>query len=251
MRGALGRYWRSQREALLDGLDAVRRYLTETVDDAGREFDRLWNAVADIDNGALAGAVDDITGEASIRGARSTAADLGVGVSLDLDHPRAAAFMAGRGAALVTRIDEETRRQMRGVLTRGVADGTSYSRVADEINRRFAGFSDRSALGHIRTRAELVAVQEVGMAYEAAGRELADDLTRAGWQLERRIIVTPDDRLCPECIDAESAGWIAHGELFPSGVDAAPVHVGCRCATETRSAQQGSALPDTSMFQPA
>lgn len=231
LRGGLARYWKAQRNALLDGMDRLRRHFTESADD---DFDRLWSTVEDIDDGALAELVDDLDAEAMQRGAQSAALDLGLAAALEITHPEAVRFLRNRGAELVTRIDETTRRQMRGVLTRGLEDGRSYADVADEISRRFRGFSDRSVLGHIRTRAELVAVQELGVAYEHAHTMLADDLTRAGYQLERSMVIAGDDRTCPDCLDADAAGWIPHGQLFPSGVIGAPVHVGCRCATATR-----------------
>ena len=236
----LKRYWTAQRDALMDALDATRRHFQESV---GDDFDRLWNAVEDIDDGTLATLVDDLDQTALQRGGRSAALDLGLTLGLEVTHPEVVRFLRRRGAELVTGIDETTRRQMRGVLVRGVEQRRSYADVADEISTRFRGFSDPSALGHIRTRAELVAVTELGLAYEHGHRMLADDLTRAGYVLERSLIVAGDERTCPECLDAEADGWIPHGELFAGGVLGAPIHPGCRCAVATRTAR-GTSVPE-------
>lgn len=228
---AAGRYWRAQRDALMPRMDErLPTHFVESPGDAGRDFDRLWRAVTDeVDRGPLSRAVEGQSATAMERGGASAIRDVQLQASFDLDNPQAQQWLAGRGADLVTGINDETRRQLRGVIERGVRDRQSYGAIADEISRRFAGFSDASVLGHIRTRAELVAVTEIGEAYMAPRDMLIDDLEAAGTPPDKRWIITPDERLCEVCAPAGTDGWVGRRDVFSNGQLRPLGHPGCRC----------------------
>lgn len=239
IRGALSRYWKAQRDELLPRLDDLRTYFAESPGQAGDDYDRAWQAAT----AALADAarrlgttVAEALRRAVALGGQSFVRDVGLDLAFDVDSPAAQRFLADRGANLVAGVDETTRQQMRGVIERGVRDGRTYAQTADEISRRFAGFSDPSVMGHIRTRAELVAVTETATAYEHAHSLAGDDLEAAGVGVEKRWIDAGDARVHAGCAANSGAGWIGHREVFPTGVANPPDHAGCRCATGRRAA---------------
>lgn len=235
LRSALSRYWKAQRDELLPRLDQLRGHFAES--EAGDDFDRAWQAMTAA--AAEAGRRLSTTAQEALRralqaGGRSLARDVGLDVAFDVDSPAAQRFLQDRGANLVSGIDDTTRAQMRGVVERGVRDGRTYAQTADEISKRFAGFSDPSVLGHIRTRAELVAVTETSMGYEHAHSVAGDDLEAAGLQVEKRWIDVGDARVHAGCAANSAAGWIGHREVFPTGVSQPPDHPGCRCSSGRR-----------------
>ena len=67
-----------------------------------------------------------------------------------------------------------------------MAKGQSYDDIARAIRDRFEGFSAPSPLKHIRSRSHLIAVTELGDAYEAGNRAVIDGLVDAGLVMEKR-----------------------------------------------------------------
>jgi len=80
----------------------------------------------------------------------------------------------------------------------------------------------------LNNRAELVAVTEVGNAYEEGSRIMANRLNLAGLQIEKRWAGPNDDRTSKNCQDNLAAGWIPLADAFPSGAQQPLDHPGCR-----------------------
>lgn len=156
--------------------------------------------------------------------------DFGVDVSFDLDNPRARAYASEAAAEAVTRINQTTREELRRLITQAVADGASYTEIAKEIREKYAGFRTPQPQKHIRDRAELVAVQELGQAYEAGSYTVGEELQRAGLEMEKAWLTVGDERVSEEiCRPNEQQGWIPFNDEFQSGHKRPLGHVACRC----------------------
>jgi hypothetical protein len=229
IRTAVVAHWNRQRDLVLDMGERILRPLFQEADDD--EVDRLWSHVNDQTNDDLQAELDNAYRTAAARGATSVAVDAALDVSFTVDSPEAREFLRNRGAERVTAIDEETRRQLRTIVSNGMDEGWSYQRTAQEIRTRFDGFSDPSALGHVRDRAELVAIQEASEAYEYGRWEQMEDFERNGLQMQKAWLSAEDTKVCDICLPNERGmtGWVPKDDPFPSGHMRPPGHVGCRC----------------------
>lgn len=181
------------------------------------------------------GPIDDIRGplrqqllQVVTGGAEITTAHFGL--SFGLTDPNAVRVAETLAAAAVTGIEEETRRAIRTVIARGLREGVPLRDLAAEI-LRLVGLSERDAVAAdtywlrmredgvpdgqaadrvqeyvdrlLERRAETIARTEIitasthgkrlGWQQAADNGYLDPATTRIVW------IVTPDDRLCPEC----------------------------------------------------
>jgi hypothetical protein len=192
------------------------------------DFDAAWDDTAAETLSAFEQPLSDMAEAMLAAGIRHALGDFGTGVSFDVANPRAVAYLQQHGADLVSGINQTTRDGLRRILTQAAQEGWSYSRTAAEIKQQFDGFAGRSPLGHIRNRAELIAVHEVGMAYGSGQNLVAHDLERHGLRMQKRVITAADP--CPVCESDEGEGWIPLDDTFSSGANHPPEeHPGCRC----------------------
>lgn len=157
-------------------------------------------------------------------------------LSFNLTNPRVAAYLREVGADRVTGINETTRVELRKILVRASEEGWSYQRTAREISGRYRDFAGPPLRGGpklLRTRAELVAVTEIGEAYTEAGLIMARELEALGGTVEKSWLAPANP--CPVCAPNPGAGWIPLDRAFPSGHHRPLGHPGCRCALLTRS----------------
>lgn len=240
LRRALVTMWSEQRRMTLERLPEFRHKFREALSDD--ELDRLWLAVTFATAGPTAEVLDDLAPTAMQRGHRATTTEIPAtartGISFDLRNPRAVEFLRNYGAERVTMINETTRDRLRTVLTQAGDEGWSYSRTAREIRTTFTGFGGRSPLRHIRDRAELVAVQEAALAYGEGQRIAREQIMADGTQLEKQWITVGDSRVDADCSANAAAGWIRAQDSFPTGHQTEPAHVGCRCTTSSRVAEE-------------
>lgn len=162
-------------------------------------------------------------------GARASIAELAAEISFDLANPRAVTWLQEHGATLVAGIQETTRREMRTILIRATDEGWSYNQIARTIRARYAQFAVGVPQRHLRSRAELVAVTEVGNAYSESSMIVGRDLAAAGLEMEKRWLPVADPRIDAVCTQNGDAGWIALADQFPSGHDRPLAHPACRC----------------------
>lgn len=242
LRRALFHMWRTQRQRLLVVLPTYRHRFTEAVSDD--ELDRLWAAVVAATEGPMANLLDDLAPAALERGYRAAATDVKMGLSFDLRNPRAVQYLRDHaGLSQIRGIDDVTREQLRRVLTVATDQGWSYSRTEREIRSRFAGFGARiTRPRHIRTRAELVAVTEIGRAYEHGHQMVISELGEQGITTEKSWLDAGDERVCEICLPAAGQGWISSTDTFSNGLDGPLGHAGCRCALQTRVAAESRVL---------
>lgn len=164
-------------------------------------------------------------------------ANIAIDYSFNLRNPRATVYLAEHGASLVSSINETTRDYIKTIVRQGADEGWSYTRIAKAISERFEEFAVGKPQAHIESRAHLVAVTEVGNAYEAGNEIVIRDLTDAGLRMEKKWLTLGDDRVSDGCRENEQEGWIPSGVPHVSG-DMHPLRFpGCRCTELYRRAR--------------
>lgn len=153
-------------------------------------------------------------------------------------NPEAVTWTAGESATLVKRVNEQTRNVLRTILVEGMKDGKSYQKIAREIRERFKRdgmFSNKvPSPRHIRTRAELIAVTEIGNAYEEGSRQVVERLNKKV-KMRKRWITVGDERVSDMDIANSAMGWIKFPRMFNSGHSRPLSHPGCRCVAIYRT----------------
>jgi hypothetical protein len=160
--------------------------------------------------------------------------------TFSLRNPRAIAYLEEHGAEQIAGIDETTREAIRGILVRGRKQGWSYEKVAKAIREQFEEFGAPTPYKHLRTRAHLVAVHEMGNAYEDASLQQAMQLHESGIPMEKYWQNGGDDRVSDGCLANTAVGWIPIDQPFPSGHMRPLRFEGCRCTAFYRRAKNRS-----------
>lgn len=245
---ALRRVWRAQERDLLARITRNRALwflneaaVGEAVPPEG--FDSMWDAVEDATTGPMADAVRDAADTAATRGGRSAQTDLGLAVDFALVNPAALDWLRRYAADRVAGLNATTRAQLRTLLVQAAAEGWSYQRTSREIRAKFRGFHTPDPRLHIRDRAELVAVTEIGEAYEHGRWMVVDDLQARGQTVEKRWLTAADDRVCEICAPNGAAGWVAAERSFPSGHNRPLGHPACRCDLLARTVPIPALVP--------
>ena len=150
--------------------------------------------------------------------------------SFDLANPLAVRYVAEHGADMVAGVNNTTKGYLRAVIQQGVDEGWSYDRIAKAITDRYEEFAVGKPQLHIDSRAHGIAVTEMGNAYEAGSRIVADSLGAYGLEMEKSWLTVGDGRVCSEqCEINEAQGWIPMAEPFASGHQQPLAHPYCRC----------------------
>lgn len=156
--------------------------------------------------------------------------EIDLGISWNLENPRAVAWARMHAAELVAVIDDTTRVQLNSLISQAVTDGWSYTRLSSAIADKF----QEMATGGDNPRSRRIAVFELGNAYEAGQEMAARELMAAGIPLEKKWLSVGDDRVRPSHRENQNAGWIEYNDNYPSGDFRPPSDPGCRCVTLTR-----------------
>lgn len=173
-------------------------------------------------------------------GAAEIARRLEIDTGFDLTNPRAVEYLDEHGAEWVSGINDTTRERIRTIVRDGAAEGASYQEIAKRIEDLFAEFAGpaQSVLQVLmgdkptQSRAERVAITELGMAYERGNLIVVQDLAAAGLEMEKKWLTVHDDRVDPDiCAANEAQGWIPVAEAFQSGHMTPLGHPICRCTT--------------------
>lgn len=181
---------------------------------------------------ALAELLADVFREAGV----SLGRDLNLGPDFEMPVDRPLAIMTDRAGDRITKIDETTRDAVRLILTDGIAQRKGYQQVARELRAKFREFSTPARQRHIRDRAELIAITEVGQAYVDGQLDVAARLQSRGIAMEKAWLTVGDARVSDGCRTNGAAGWIPLDSAFPSGHPAPLRFPGCRCALQMRRA---------------
>lgn len=181
---------------------------------------------------ALEGALTEFSGRALFAGGRAAIAEIDVASSFDLAHPRAVAYLETHPPLRVAGINDATRDEIGRILTTAATEGKSYSSVARDIRSAFDSFATK--------RAQLIAITEIGDAYEVGNRAVVQGLLNLGLEVEKQWLDVGDRRVDPVCASNAAEGWIPVDVPFGSGHQHPTAHPGCRCTTEYR--RKGSAF---------
>ncbi len=151
----------------------------------------------------------------------------------DSDWAEAAGYAKTYGADRVTDINDTTRGYLRAAIARAVSKGTSHRTLARDIAGMYREW--RTARG--RSRAELIAITEIGEAYEAGSDAFYDHAeTEHELRLEKSWLYVDDDRVSKQiCKPNGQQGWIPRAEAFQSGHMRPLGHPGCRCSQAVRN----------------
>lgn len=240
--------FRGQGSAVQDALERAQERLQRALAPASesrRQFheadapdwlDALLGDVLDDTAAPFVDAIERAVGASLDAGAQETARQSGIAGAFTLDNPAAVGYAEDYAARLVARINATTRDGIRRLVAEAVGDGWSYQQLAGAIRETYQGFTTPKPQQHIRDRAELVAVTEVGNAYEAGTAGTIRQLEQAGLAMEKAWLTVGDERVDDECAANEAAGWIPATAAFPSGHDRPLAHPACRCTLQFRRA---------------
>jgi hypothetical protein len=145
--------------------------------------------------------------------------------------PVALEYLAEHGAKLVAGIDDTTRTEVARILQQAAAEGWSWQKTGRELAAQFKAFAGKPITGaatHIRNRAQLIAITEIGNAYEFGSYQAALRLQAIGIDQEKKWSGPDDNRTSSQCKDNLSAGWIPLDSEFPGGTQHPLQHPGCR-----------------------
>jgi hypothetical protein len=232
---AMHKAFRAQERAFLARLALIRgRFAPAPIREAILElpWEPLFDEAAQATVQAFAAPLDAAAAQALSSGMLAAVADLSIEASFTLEHPAAVDYLARRGAERVTGIAETTRKRLRTLLTRAADEGWSYQRTAKEITALYRGFAGPPLAvrpRHLRSRAEAIAVFELGDAYEHGNLLVAQDLQDAGLEMEKSWLTVGDDRVRTDHRANQGEGWIPLDQAFGSGDDRPPADPGCRC----------------------
>lgn len=156
---------------------------------------------------------------------------LNLGLNFDLKNPRAVAYFKEFKSRLKNDLDSTTKERIETIITQGLEDGVSYDVIARMIKQEFASFAKPPKGGpkHIRTRAQLVAVTELGDSYAAGSIGMVRGAMGSGLQFEKAWLTSRDSRVSDGCRENAAIGWIPIDTPFPSGHDHPTRFPGCRC----------------------
>lgn len=106
-------------------------------------------------------------------------------------------------------ISRTTKSELQKIIADGVQEGLSYSSIASQIR-------ETDPFVFSKSRAELIAVNEVGRAYgfgtHEPSRVLVED---EGYTMEKKWNSSHDDRVRKTHAENASAGWIPFASKFP------------------------------------
>lgn len=162
-------------------------------------------------------------------GGKAVMRDMGMEIPFSVHNHRAVKYIDERSAQMVTRVSNTTRKRIRTVLSDGIHQKKSYQAIAKDIRDRFKEFGSLKPQGHIKDRAELVAITELGEAFEESGVEVMDELKKRGLKMEKAWQSSDDAAVSDGCQENQDAGWIDSDDTFPSGHDRPLRFPGCRC----------------------
>jgi hypothetical protein len=200
-----------QRKELINDLNDLMRNLPHRKDIAQQIYD----------HGAL---VTMKAGQRSVK-------DYGLaklGIEWDLGHPAAVSFLRDMSYLHLSQragsIDATTQNAIRDIIMNGAQAGQTYTEMAGAIRAL-----DETIFS--RTRAQLIATNTLGKAYEFGNREPLREAHDRGNNVEKLWQTVEDDKVTEECAANEDEGWIPFEQAHKSG-DQQPLRSGnprCRC----------------------
>lgn len=153
-------------------------------------------------------------------GTISTLADGPLRMRFDVKNPSIVEWARKHAAELIANVLDTTRERIR-IASENFQDDGDWDFYADRI---MAAVGDEQ-------RADLIARHETMLAAGEGQRQGWDQALEEGLLnkgVKRVWIVTPDERLCPVCVELEDETASLDGQ-YKGGFDGPPAHVACRC----------------------
>lgn len=227
----LAAIFKRQGFAVLKKLGTIRSYFTES---ATSDFDDLFDDAILDTSVDMIDAIQSSIEVAVVKSGKALIRDFKASVNFSLTNPRAIAYTQNYAANVITGIDSTTKDDIRRIVLAGISDGASYSEVAANIKTRYAQYASGVPQRHIRSRAELIAVTEMGNAYQAGNMAGALTLADQGLKLQKYWLTSGDDRVSQGCKDNQADGWISIDSAHSSGHQHPLRFPGCRCVEQIR-----------------
>lgn len=214
----------------------VRRMFREQADVVNEALSRSWPPTEATLSGALfvvsfghTGSFGELLEAAYKRGEADGERELSEDVQPPLPRD-----MRRRAAERIAGIDATTLDLLQRLIEQAIGEEWAYTKLAAAIRRLFKDFGRAVPQRHLRDRAELIAVTEIGQAYIDGQLDNAERLAQRGAAIEKSWLTVGDDRVSDGCRTNQGAGWLPLAQTFPSG-HAGPLRFpGCRCALQTR-----------------
>lgn len=219
--------FRRQGEAFVKGFGRLHPLFREALTESS--WLSVFEEASGVTRSLFFAAVQESAKAALLAGARDTISSIGLDFAFNLDHPQAVAYLQQHGYSLISQIDEVTRQRIGQIITTGTTEGWSYDRMAGEITRQYSEMAVGKPQEHIQSRAHLIAITEMGEAYEHASLTAVQDLATAGIPMEKSWLTVGDKRVSDGCLENARAGWIPLVQPFPSGHQRPLRFPGCRC----------------------
>lgn len=124
-------------------------------------------------------------------------------------------------------IPHTTYERVKEIIADGVLEGSSYQDIAKSMRKQLdAGVFSKA-------RAELIAINTVGNAYENGRHEAVNQIVSQWETVVKYWDTVGDSRVTPECRHNEEVSPIGYNENWPSGDYIAPRYGNprCRCTT--------------------
>jgi uncharacterized protein with gpF-like domain len=230
----LARIFKKQSRAVIRALQRRRAGLFETQEDDVNKL--IDNAIAD-SSSDMFDVIERYAKIAVMLGGKTVIRAFNADLVFSLTNPRAVEYIRNNAADMITKIDDLTRTDIRRIILAGVENGTSYAEVARQIKTKYQRYAAGVPQQHIRSRAELIAVTELGNGYAAGAEAGAYQLVASGIKIEKQWLSVGDRRVSPGCRTNSNAGWIALDADFPSGHSRPLRFPGCRCTAQYRRAR--------------
>lgn len=230
-------FFRLQGKLFLKELPTIANFfrpvMSEAVgDEAGLLFDKVAVETAAQGERALQGGL----AHGVQTGYNVLADDLGIGMAWNLPDERAIEYARIHAARDIAGVNNTTKKRIGQIVTYGLEEGESYDEVARTITNSFKQFAIGKPQEHIKSRAHLCAVTEMGNAREDGGRQLVDEIQAVGIRMEKSRGGPRDDKTSAGCLRDLDAGWIPEDQAFPSGIQYGLRFPGCRHHTNYRVA---------------
>lgn len=181
--------------------------------------DALFDNTSQHDN--MAATIQSAVEDAVSVGANTLIEQFDADIVFSLKNPRAVEYLDNYGADLVTKIDEFSKQLLRNAIARAIEQGQSYQKVSKTIGQMFSDWSQQ--------RAKLIAVTEIGNAYQEGNLIVGKDLSASGIVIEKSWLTRGDTKVDPHCVANADQGWIDVNKPFASGVERPLDHPRCRC----------------------
>lgn len=162
------------------------------------------------------------------KGAASAINDLNAGISFNLKDREAIKYLKKLGLRQVKGISKTSLNRIKSLIVNMAEDGASWKEIGKSIDGLIKGWKTIGQ-GTLISRGELIAVTEVGQAYEEGRQIVRRKFEKAGLQTEKAWYAVGDDRVCDICDSAEFDGWIPGNDEFSNGFMMPLAHPACRC----------------------